>query len=62
MLFRSTKCMKCMKDEEKKRLRQLTEGFELGKGRNLEEKKVYGEKKVFGLREKRERSKYLSMK
>ena len=54
--------MKCMKDEEKKRLRQLTEGFELGKGRNLEEKNVYGEKKVFGLREKRERSKYLSMK
>ena len=44
-----------MKDEEKKRSRPLTKGFKLGRGQNLEVKKVFGEEQGFGSREKRER-------
>ena len=51
-----------MKDEKKKKLRQLTKGFELGKDRSLEKKKVFSGNKVFGSREKGEISKYLSEK
>ena len=51
-----------MKDEKKNKLRQLTEGFELGRGCNLEENKVFGGNKVFGSREKGKILKYLSEK
>ena len=37
--------MKCMKDEEKKRLRPLIEGFKLGRGQNLERKKDFVKRK-----------------
>ena len=60
------KCMKCMKNEKKKRLRAHTKGLKLGLGRNLEGMKDFSEKERFGSREKRERererSKYLSDK
>ena len=46
--------MKCMKDEEKKRLRLLTKGFEIGVGRNWRGKEVFGEKRGLD-REKREK-------
>ena len=54
-----SKCMKCMKIEKKKRFRALTKWKKLGLGQNLEGRKLFGEKKKFGSREKRERSKYL---
>ena len=54
-----SKCMKGVTDEENKRLRPLTKGFKLGRGWNLEGKKVFG---GFGLREKKERLKCLSEK
>ena len=44
--------MKCMKKGEKERFRTLTKGIRLGLGQNLEGRKDFGEKKVFGLREK----------
>ena len=50
---------KCMKKWEKERLRALTYEIELGLGRKWRGKKDFGEKRVFGLREKRERSRYL---
>ena len=62
------KCMKCMKNEKKKRLRAHTKGLKLGLGQNLEGMKDFSEKERFGSREKRERerererSKYLSDK
>ena len=46
--------MKCMRKEKKERFRTLTKGLRLVLGRNLEWEKVFGEKKWFGLREKRE--------
>ena len=53
--------MNCMKNEEKKGFRLFTNEFELGLGRNLEERSC-DENEGFGSREKRERSKYLSKK
>ena len=47
--------MKCMKDEEKKRLGLLTKGYELGVGRKRRGKKVFGEMRGFGSRERRKR-------
>ena len=52
--------MKCMKDEEKKRLRPLTEGFKLGRGQNLERKKDFVKNRGFGSREHEEVSRCLS--
>ena len=50
----------CMKKKEKeKRFRTLTKGLKLGLGKNLEGRKVFGEKKMFRSRKKRERSRYL---
>ena len=46
--------MKCMNDEEKKRLRLLTKGFELGVDWNWRGKEVFWEKKGLD-REKREK-------
>ena len=54
--------MKCMKNEKKKRFRTLSKRLRLGLGRNLEGKRVFGEKVRFGLREKKERSRCLSLK
>ena len=48
-------------EREKSRYRSLTKELELGIGRNLEGRS-FDEKKLFGLREKREESKYLSDK
>jgi len=53
--------MKFMKKERGKRFRTLTKGLRLGLGRNLEWEKVFGERKWFGLRKKREGSRYLSL-
>ena len=53
--------MKCIKKERGKRFRTLTKGLRLGLGRNLEWEKVFGEKKWFGPRKKREGSRYLSL-
>ena len=39
---------------EKSRFRSLTKELELGVGRNLEGRKSFDKKKLFGLREKRE--------
>ena len=52
--------MKCMKDKKKKRFRTHTNELNLGIGQILEGKKDFGERIVFGLREKRDRSRYLS--
>ena len=43
-----------MKKEIEKRFKTLTKGFRLRLGRKLEWEEVFGEKKRFGLREKRE--------
>ena len=40
-----------------RRLRTHTKGFRLGRDRNLDERKDFREKEVFGSKEKRERSK-----
>ena len=47
--------MKCMKNEKKKILRPRTKGLRLGRGRNLDEKKDFLERRVFGSRKKRDR-------
>ena len=49
-------------NEEKRRYRSHTNRLEFGMGRNLEGKRDFCEKKRFGLREKREVSRYLSLK
>ena len=54
--------MKCVKDEEKKGFRPLTNRFELEKCRKLEEIKVFGDKIRIGWKEKREVSRCLSFK
>ena len=46
--------MKCMKKEREKRFRTLTKRLRLRLGRKLEWEEVFGEKKWFGSREKRE--------
>jgi len=48
--------MKCMKKGKKKRFRALTKRFRQGIGRKLDGRRDFGENKVFGLREKWERS------
>ena len=50
-----------MKNKEKKGFRPLTNELELGLGRNLEERRSFDEKEGFGLREKREVSRCLSL-
>ena len=54
--------MKYIKNEKKKISRTLTKRLRLGLGRNIEWKKVFGEKVRFESREKRERLRYLSLK
>ena len=54
--------MKCMNEEEKMRFGTLTKEWMLGQGRSLEGKRDFCEKKRFGLREKREVTRYLSLK
>ena len=50
-----------MKNEEKKGFRPLSNKLELGLGRNLEEGRSFDENKGFGLREKKEVSRSLSL-
>ena len=51
--------MKMHEEGEKEGFRTLTKGLRLGLGRKLEWEKDFGEKKGFGLREKKERLRYL---
>ena len=51
--------MKMHEEGEKERFRTLTKGLRLGLGQNLEWEKVFGEKRRFVSREKREGSRYL---
>ena len=51
--------MKIHEAEEKEGKRTLTKGLRLGLSRKLDWRKVFNEKKVFRLREKRERLIYL---
>ena len=48
-----------MHEEKKKRFRALTKWFRQGLGRKLDRRRDFGEKKVFGLREKWEGPRYL---
>ena len=52
---------KCMKEDERKRFSTHTSELKFGIGRILQVKKDFGERKGFGLREKRDRSRYLSL-
>jgi len=54
--------MKRMRKEKKKGFRPLTRGLKLDRGRKRDWKKDFGEKERFGLREKREVSRHLSLK
>ena len=47
---------------EREQFQNTTNILELGIGRNLEGMEDFDEEKWFGLREKRERSRYLSVK
>ena len=51
-----------MNKEKERRFKAHTKGLKLGIGRNLDVKKDFSEKKVFGSREKRKRLRYLRMK
>ena len=55
-------CMKWMRNERKKKFRPLTKGLKLDRGRKYDGKKDFGENGWFGSREKREISRYLSLK
>ena len=46
---------------ENERFKALTKGLRLGLGQNLEWEKVSVENKRFGMREKRDRSRYMSL-
>ena len=50
-----------MKNEKKKRFRTLTKELKLELGRKIEGRKDFSEKRMFGSREKRKRSRYLGM-
>ena len=50
-----------MKEDERKRFRTHTSELKFGIGRILQVKKDFGERKGFGSREKRDRSRYLSL-
>ena len=54
--------MKWMRNGKKKRFIPLTKGLKLDRGRKYDGKKDFGEKGWFGLRKKREISRYLSLK
>ena len=51
-----------MRKEKENSFRTLTNILELGIGRNLDGMEDFDEEKWFGLREKRERLRYLSVK
>ena len=57
---RSQKMHECMKDEEKESLERLTNKLMLGLGQKLDGQRDLREEMVFGLREKRKESRYLS--
>ena len=54
--------MKWMWNEKKMRFRPLTKGLKLDRGRKYDGKKDFGEKWWFGSRNKREISRYFSLK
>ena len=51
-----------MNKEKERRFRAHTKVLKLGIGQNLDGKKDFSEKNVFGSREKRKRLRYLRMK